>query len=296
MFLRLISAVLFFCFSTALYSQNQTTRSFGQPRFTPQQIVESLHKAYPEAIDRVGTRNGDQAFRIRGQWFSWAEGRLLPSHLADKFQDFSSWPFYPYSTLYNPPLPEFSPEEKKSLNERLDNRESSPISRSGDFYSLLYRITDRESAWNMMKTTYFLGFKVLIHRDLLEDLARVEEHIQDSMVDDQALRDYVESIELLSGFNWRVIAGTETLSNHSYGIAIDVIPKNYNGKHAYWRWFKAEYPEWYSLPWELRYIPPESFVQAFEQEGFIWGGKWFFFDGIHFEYRPEILLLNGIHK
>jgi hypothetical protein len=33
-------------------------------------------------------------------------------------------------------------------------------------------------------------------------------------------------------------------------------------------------------------------VRAFESHGFVWGGKWLFFDTIHFEYRPELLLLS----
>jgi hypothetical protein len=35
-------------------------------------------------------------------------------------------------------------------------------------------------------------------------------------------------------------------------------------------------------------------VRYFEDEGFVWGGKWLMFDTIHFEYRPEILVLNGL--
>jgi D-alanyl-D-alanine carboxypeptidase len=27
----------------------------------------------------------------------------------------------------------------------------------------------------------------------------------------------------------------------------------------------------------------------FEQHGFIWGGKWYHYDTMHFEYRPEII-------
>ena len=38
---------------------------------------------------------------------------------------------------------------------------------------------------------------------------------------------------------------------------------------------------------------PEAVVKAFERRGFVWGGKWFFWDLVHFEYRPEILFLNG---
>jgi hypothetical protein len=28
---------------------------------------------------------------------------------------------------------------------------------------------------------------------------------------------------------------------------------------------------------------------VFERQGFIWGGKWWHFDTMHFEYRPEII-------
>jgi hypothetical protein len=36
-----------------------------------------------------------------------------------------------------------------------------------------------------------------------------------------------------------------------------------------------------AYPWEI--------VAAFEEQGFIWGGKWYHYDTIHFEYRPELL-------
>jgi hypothetical protein len=35
---------------------------------------------------------------------------------------------------------------------------------------------------------------------------------------------------------------------------------------------------------------PQAIVDAFEAEGFIWGGKWHSFDFMHFEYRPELLI------
>jgi len=30
-------------------------------------------------------------------------------------------------------------------------------------------------------------------------------------------------------------------------------------------------------------------VEIFERHGFIWGGKWYHYDTMHFEYRPEML-------
>ena len=79
---------------------------------------------------------------------------------------------------------------------------------------------------------------------------------------------------------WRVIAGTKRLSMHSFGIALDVNPDL-----PYWRWEK--HPE--TMPAQCKAFPPEI-LDAFETEGFIWGGKWASFDLMHFEYRPELIL------
>ena len=34
----------------------------------------------------------------------------------------------------------------------------------------------------------------------------------------------------------------------------------------------------------------KSWKDIFEKYGFIWGGKWFHYDGMHFEYRPKLIL------
>ncbi|MHC6204140.1 M15 family metallopeptidase [Breznakiellaceae bacterium SP9] len=76
-------------------------------------------------------------------------------------------------------------------------------------------------------------------------------------------------------FNYRPVAGTGRLSAHSFGIA--VAPSHY------WQWEAkgaAEYTN--SIPYRI--------VEIFEEQGFIWGGKWYHFDTMHFEYRPELLL------
>jgi hypothetical protein len=48
------------------------------------------------------------------------------------------------------------------------------------------------------------------------------------------------------------------------------------------------------VPYSKRLHPPEAVIKAFETFGFVWGGKWLFYDTMHFEYRPEILILNNI--
>ena len=83
-------------------------------------------------------------------------------------------------------------------------------------------------------------------------------------------------------FNWRVIKGTTQLSMHSFGIAFDI-----NAKYGhFWRW--EPYPNDSNLVYKNK-IPLEI-VEVFEKYGFIWGGKWYRYDTMHFEYRPEFLL------
>lgn len=80
-------------------------------------------------------------------------------------------------------------------------------------------------------------------------------------------------------FYWRTISGTNRLSAHSFGIAIDINVKYSN----YWKWSKQEVP----LPYQNKI--PMQIVEIFEKYGFIWGGKWYHYDTMHFEYRPELL-------
>ncbi len=92
--------------------------------------------------------------------------------------------------------------------------------------------------------------------------------------------EYLKYLVPLGGtFMWRRIAGTRRLSIHSFGAAIDI-----NVKHsAYWKWYgKGKYKYSNEIPLAI--------VKIFEKHGFIWGGKWYHYDTMHFEYRPELLL------
>jgi hypothetical protein len=89
-------------------------------------------------------------------------------------------------------------------------------------------------------------------------------------------------------FNWRVIANTNRLSPHSFGMTIDINANLSN----YWQWDlqkegrpvteDAELTYRNSIPWEI--------IPIFEKYGFVWGGKWHHYDTMHFEYRPELLV------
>lgn len=62
-------------------------------------------------------------------------------------------------------------------------------------------------------------------------------------------------------FNHRASRGSERLSVHSWGMAIDIIPSK--GK--------------YGSPCLI----PYHYIQAFKDRGFIWGGDWETPDGMH---------------
>lgn len=81
-------------------------------------------------------------------------------------------------------------------------------------------------------------------------------------------------------YSWRPILGTERLSAHSFGIAIDIDTANSD----YWLWDQRK-----DGRFTYRNRIPYLVVQIFEKYGFIWGGKWYHYDTMHFEYRPELL-------
>jgi hypothetical protein len=109
---------------------------------------------------------------------------------------------------------------------------------------------------------------------------------------DPQVRAFLAGLKGLAGYNWRPIDGTRSRSYHSYGIAVDLVPSTYRGRHVYWRWSMEHDPDWYAIPYARRWMVPEAVVRAFEAHGFVWGGKWRFFDTMHFEYRPELLLFS----
>ena len=81
-------------------------------------------------------------------------------------------------------------------------------------------------------------------------------------------------------FNWRYIKGTDRLSAHAFGIALDIHVKFTD----YWRWARRA-----DGTFNYRNRIPEQIVHVFERHGFVWGGRWWHFDTMHFEYRPEFL-------
>lgn len=87
-----------------------------------------------------------------------------------------------------------------------------------------------------------------------------------------------------STFYWRNVRGANRMSAHSYGIAIDINVK----MSDYWLWANPKKNETSRIAYKNRI--PYELVRVFERHGFVWGGRWYHYDTMHFEYRPELLV------
>jgi hypothetical protein len=261
--------------------------------FGAREVLLAVQTVYPLRVEEVAWRDGDWAIRVDEQWFFWVGGRLLPEGERDAVDRYDPIPFYRYD-----PGPlvirEYDEDERAELEARAKEIDRDPPRRHPGFMNAIWRLSDRETSWQRQKTTFFLGMKTMIHRDLLEDLAAVEEAILVAAQNDAAVRGFIAGLRSVEGYNFRRVDGTASLSNHSYGVAVDLLPASYGGRQVYWRWARDGRVDWLGLSSRDRYSIPPPIVEAFERYGFVWGGKWRFFDTIHFEYRPEIMILNGI--
>jgi hypothetical protein len=117
----------------------------------------------------------------------------------------------------------------------------------------------------------FFGTRMRVHRRIAPALERVVQHLGDP-----ELRRFL--VHAGGGYARRNVAHSSRASPHAYGIAVDIGTT----RADYWLWAPERARTW-------RNRIPEAIVRAFEAEGFIWGGRWYHFDTMHFEYRPELL-------
>jgi hypothetical protein len=255
--------------------------------------MKALARAYPDLLGPAEYREGDWAVPVRGEWYYYAEGRLLPEELRSKAAEYDPQPFYRYSAEL-PPWREPGPEDAARFREQAARRAQQPPKRSQHFYDALWRAHDRDESYERIKSIRFLGKSVMVHYSILEELSLVEEKILTDAKSDSQVRDWINRIGTLDGWNWRSIADTQSRSFHAYGAALDILPSSTGRLETYWLWTARTKSDWWNVSYEQRFHPPQAVIKAFESYGFVWGGKWLFYDTMHFEYRPEIFILSDI--
>ena len=268
-------------------------RSENQAESRAEAVFRAFAAAYPDRIGKVEFFDGDWTIEVYGERFFYAEGRLLPAHLRDNVGEYNPQPFYNY-TKELPPWRQLTDEESSRMREQEALRSQRPARRSPHFYDALWRTRNRDESWEHIKQIRFLGHPVQVHYSILTQLSLVEEQILRISKTSAAVRQWISNLNNLESWNWRNIAASQSRSFHAYGSAIDLLPKSLGGLETYWLWTANKTPDWWNVPYEKRFHPPGEVIHAFESFGFVWGGKWRYFDTMHFEYRPEILVLSGI--
>jgi hypothetical protein len=243
-------------------------------------ILLAFESAYPDKINSVEFLNNDWTMLVRGKRFYYAQGRFLPEALKDGWEEYLPYDFYQY-----PWAGTF--EERKIIFDH-------PVYSTGSsfLFDTLYTSSNEDDSWDAQEKYSFLGVKLLIHRDIKNLLDHVAAEIQTARQTDLSIDEWIAELQTNQptlAWSYREISGTHRRSYHSYGIAIDLLPKNLQGRLTYWQWGANE-----SIDPNTYYLPPETVIKIFEDHGFIWGGKWDLIDTMHFEYRPEILVLNDI--
>lgn len=149
----------------------------------------------------------------------------------------------------------------------------------------------------------FLGQTVPFSKSLgaAKALQRVDAELTQLMKTDAAVKKFLEPFtsgkQEIYTFFWRVVAGTNRLSAHSFGAALDILT---NVGPQYWLWDEQATNPTRAKQGEQAYRnihfipkgPPVwnmKVVEVLERNGFIWGGKWNHYDTMHWEYRPEFI-------
>ncbi len=204
-----------------------------------------------------------------GTWLPW---QALPSGPGDGGLDVEATPTL--ADLYRAPY-------VGGPIRPIDATDAGPLEDPGrirveELLKATYGATREDVADHLVKVRFF-GLRYPFHELAAPALARVVDRLAPEVKQNPRLGPFLTNIG--GTWIWRRIARSKNLSTHAWGIAIDL---NVDRSH-YWRWTPRGEP----LVW--RNSVPQTIVDAFEAEGFIWGGRWQHFDTMHFEYRPELL-------
>src|SRR5574344_132837 len=264
-----------------------------------------IRKSYPEiyfetsyddsADDWKIIINNKTGTKTKSTALYWADGRLLPAETISEKNEY--WPIlYTYEKEIPDPS-HFTQQHVEDIRKFTDAEKRSSINGTPlFFFNAIYDSATRFATEQHIKRLFFLGKTTNAHERLREPLARVETKIKALAKSDQEVENFITQLSSVESYNWREISDRSSRSFHSYGIAVDILPKGWKQKNIYWAWRRDIDPKnWMLLPLDKRWMPPRSVIKAFESEGFIWGGKWIVWDNMHFEYHPELINFNHIN-
>ena len=243
-----------------LFSNHNSSDSLNFSFFSVFKNRNNVEQRFLKTYNKFIAFADDKIIKLKsGQSFAWDDGQNKTFN--EKFEnadleDMFFQNYFPGKNWKSPPGFEYNPG-------RIRNEE---------FFKAIYGNSASEVRKNCVTINWF-GRKIPFNNinGGADSLKAVIKEL--SLLN----KDYRKYFTVTAGtLNWRVIAGTKKLSMHSFALAIDI-----NTSYSdYWRNSKnAGYKN--RIPIEI--------VEIFERHGFIWGGKWYNYDTMHFEFRPELL-------
>jgi hypothetical protein len=151
----------------------------------------------------------------------------------------------------------------------------------GYFKGFGHAAADAQPPSHYVVDTTFMSLPIKMHRKVVPALQCVEEEIKRSCAD------HPYKARALAGIRFRNTYRGGEVTNHIYGIAIDIDPalntccgcvKPWNDAPACQKPAKTEYD---------RMAMPECWVHAFERYGFYWLGHDVLRDTMHFEFLGD---------
>lgn len=218
----------------------------------------ALLESYPDFITKI---DGNTVCFKDGSTMLYDDGKVKDFQTLLDDGDIEDMFFTPYNSLVTPPAYLSDPGR----------------SRSEALYKKMYGNSAAAVQKNLVKVPWF-GKSVQFTK--VNGAAEALKEVAAEIAKYPELKKYIES----SGtFYWRPVRGAKRQSAHSYGIAFDIAVKHSD----YWQWASGTNNELAKFTYKNKF--PRKIVEIFEKHGFIWGGAWYHYDTMHFEYRPELL-------
>lgn len=231
-----------------------------------QEIANRLLMSYPNFLEKyednfIYFKDGSKLPFSSGKTFSNYEDRLNNASLEDQM----SMPYIKIDENEN-----FIP---------LKNDDSGRL-RNEEFFKKMYGKSEKEVEKNLVKIKWLPKTEnKTLFVTKVNGIDKKLEAISSEL--DNFPSKYKKYITNVAGaYKYRKISKTDRLSSHSFGIALDLNTKYSN----YWLWESKS-----NKIANYKNQIPKEIIKIFEKYGFIWGGRWYHYDTMHFEYRPELL-------
>ncbi|MBR5965644.1 MAG: M15 family metallopeptidase [Treponema sp.] len=290
-----------FCFVFLAGAQEEDPKWSRLSNLTPKEELEIFRAAYPWVDFELDydKQVKDWALKItsykKTTTLYRAEGLYLPKEELPN-RDHYWRVIYKYTRTLDDPA-NFSEEKKQMIRDyaSTENRKNGAVS-SKFIFGAIYDCATRAATESHLRSMTLWNKPVNMHRQVGKVLDKVEAKVWKLAKTDKEVAAFLKAIVRCYGYNWRQIRDSPTRSFHSYGIAVDILPKNWGNKIVYWGYEKQKgNKNWMLIPLKSRWMPPAAVIKAFEDEGFIWGGRWAIWDNMHFEYHPELFAAQELY-